>query len=228
MRGTDWAVLAFSAALAVSYGALGQVMAGWGVSIYALAALKASGILLLALLAAMRRRRLLMAALYLGAMGDVGLAFGGRFFLIGAGAFLLGHLCYIALFLRSDANVALALRTPWRIGAIAAVVAAAIALTLALVPQDDPLFLPLSLYTGVLALMTMTALTLPAARSLAMLGAALFFVSDGFVAANMFHPQSDPTLAFASSFTGWMLYWAGQAGLCVGMLAAPEPIAESR
>ena len=54
---------------------------------------------------------------------------------------------------------------------------------------------------------------------LAMAGAVLFFISDGFVAWNMFHHDPDPTLAFWRSFAGWMIYWAGQAGLCFGALA---------
>lgn len=228
MRDSEWGILASAAALAVAYGALAPFMSGWDVSIYAIAGLKASGILLLALLAAMRRRRLLMAALYLGAMGDIGLAFGGRFFLIGAGAFLLGHVCYIALFVRNGADIAAALRTPWRVGAMTLAAATAIGLTVLLVPHNDPLFVPLGVYTSVLTLMTLAALALPAWRWVAILGAVLFFISDGFVAANMFHPQNDPGLAFASNFVGWMLYWAGQAGLCVGMLHETERAAESR
>jgi hypothetical protein len=34
----------------------------------------------------------------------------------------------------------------------------------------------------------------------------------------MFHPQADATLAFSLSFAGWMIYWAGQAALCIGAL----------
>ncbi len=81
------------------------------------------------------------------------------------------------------------------------------------------MFAPLAAYTGVLTLMAIATFTLPAARWLVMAGGVLFFISDGFVAANMFHPQSDAALAFGLSFTGWMIYWAAQAALCIGGLA---------
>jgi hypothetical protein len=51
-----------------------------------------------------------------------------------------------------------------------------------------------------------------------MAGAVLFFISDGFVAWNMFHHDPDPTLAYWRSFAGWMIYWAGQAAICFGAL----------
>jgi hypothetical protein len=86
------------------------------------------------------------------------------------------------------------------------------------------MFAPLALYTGVLTLMAITSLTLPSARWLAMVGAALFFVSDGFVAANMFHPQADAGAAFWMNFAGWMIYWAGQAALCLGALGLDAAI----
>lgn len=226
LNAIDWVLLSLSGALAVTFGLIAARMPGWGASPYDIAALKASGIILLASLAGVHGRRLLWAALLLGAVGDMLLVF-ERWFLAGAIAFLLGHVCYIALFLRSGAAFSAAGRG-WRPVAIAALVLAAIALTLALVPMSDPLFVPLSVYTGVLTLMAAVALTLPPARWLAMIGGVLFFVSDGFVAGNLFHPQSDPTLAFVSSFSGWMIYWAAQACLCIGMLSAPPRRVESR
>lgn len=217
-----WALLALSALLAVAYGAAGPSMVAAAAPPFAIAGLKASGILTLALIAALNRAALLTCALIFGALGDIGLALGGDWFLVGAGAFLVGHLFYIASFLRGGADIGAALRKPRRLGAMTAVTVGAVALTALLVPRTDPLFVPLSVYTGVLTLMTLTALTLPRARWPAIAGAVLFFISDGFVAANMFHPQDDPALAYALGFTGWMLYWAGQAGLCLGMLNAQD------
>jgi hypothetical protein len=91
-------------------------------------------------------------------------------------------------------------------------------MTSLLVPNDNPMFVPLSVYTGVLTFMALTSFTLPTTRWLAMTGAVLFFISDGFVAWNMFHRDSDPTLAFGMSFAGWMIYWAGQAAICFGAI----------
>lgn len=210
--------LALSATLAVAYGVASPLLHVAGEPNYALAALKTSGIALLALIALMRRSRLLAAALAFGALGDWLLAIDTRFtFLAGAVAFLIGHLFYIALFLRAGVG-ARALSEPMRVIAMIAVVAFAIAMTVRLVPGESQLFIPLGIYTLVLTFMTVTSFTLPAARWLAMAGAVLFLISDGFVAANMFHPLADPTLSVWRSFAGWTIYWAGQAAICVGAL----------
>ncbi|HCK83853.1 MAG TPA: hypothetical protein DHW63_04835 [Hyphomonadaceae bacterium] len=165
--------------------------------------------------------RLLAAGLLFGALGDALLAWSPDTFLYGALAFLIGHIFYITLFARSGLGLA-ALRQPSRfIGAIAPITAA-IVMTALLVPRDNALFIPLAIYTGVLTLMAITSLTLPMTRWLAMAGAVLFFISDGFVAANMFHPLDDPTLSYWRSFAGWMTYWAGQAGICFGALGLAE------
>lgn len=218
--------LALSTGLALTFGVFGSDLAAAGVGPAGIAAFKASSILVLAGLAFGHRARLLGAALLLGATGDALLAFETTAsFLAGAGAFLLGHLCYIALFLRSGEGVR-ALAQPLRLLGAVAMIAAAVAGTLWLVPSDTPLFAPLSMYTGVLTLMTISTFTLPTSRWLVMLGGVLFFVSDGFVAHNMFHTAADPQQAFALSFAGWMIYWAGQAALCVGALrleTSPAP-----
>lgn len=218
--------LALSAGLATTFGVFARDLAAAGVDHAAIAAFKASSIVVLAGLAFRHRARLLTGALILGATGDALLALGATpSFLAGAGAFLIGHLCYIALFLRSGEGVR-ALAQPFRLVGAVAMIAAAIASTLWLVPSDTALFAPLSIYTGVLTLMAISTFTLPASRWLVMLGGALFFISDGFVAHNMFHAAADPQAAFALSFAGWMIYWAGQAALCAGALtlgAAPAP-----
>lgn len=220
-----WALLVLSAALALTYGLVSRDWYNAGVSHYTLAALKASGIVLLAALALTHRSHVLAAALAFGAAGDALLALDTQMsFIAGAGAFLVGHLFYIALLLSAGVGTA-ALRQPPRVLAMAAVITAAVAMTLLLVPRDNALFAPLSVYTGVLTLMTISSFTLPATRWLAMAGAVLFFISDGFVAANMFHPNPDPVAASGLNFSGWMIYWGGQAGLCVGALGLRRAIA---
>jgi uncharacterized membrane protein YhhN len=208
-----WSLLTLSAALAIAYGVTGDTLSPF----YA-AQLKASGILVLVGIAAISLSRLLAAGLLFGAIGDMGLALNTEpTFLIGAGAFLIGHLFYIALFLRAGLGVA-ALREPPRLLGALGLLAAALVMTVLLVPQDNALFVPLSIYTGVLTLMAISSFTLPATRWLAIGGAVLFFISDGFVAWNMFHEANDPTLAFWRGFAGWMIYWAGQAGIGIGAL----------
>lgn len=210
----DRAYLALSAILAISYT---QVWDSWD-SNTALAALKSSGIVLLALIAFTHRSRLLAAGLLFGAAGDALLAWSPATFLYGALAFLIGHLFYITLFLRAGIGVSIALKQPPRVLGALALIAAAFVMTWLLAPRDNAMFVPLSVYTGVLTLMAITSFTLRATRWLAMAGAVLFFISDGFVAANMFHPLEDPALAYWRSFAGWMIYWAGQAAICIGAL----------
>lgn len=207
-----------SALLAIGYGAFGASLYTGEPPYVAGTIFKASGIVILALIALFARSRLLPAGLLFGALGDALLAWSPDTFLYGAFAFLIGHIFYITLFLRAGIGVAAALKQPPRlIGALALIIAAFV-MTSLLVPSDNAMFAPLSIYTGVLTLMALSSFTLPAARWLVMAGAVLFFISDGFVAANMFHPLDDPTLAYWRTFAGWMIYWAGQAAICVGAL----------
>ncbi|MCR6646596.1 MAG: lysoplasmalogenase [Terricaulis sp.] len=217
-RAATWVLLGLSALLAIAYGVLGPGMYESGADRAIPAALKTSGIAVLALIAFLNRAPLLAIALAFGAAGDALLALGDATFLWGAGAFLIGHLFYITLFLRNGLGFA-AFKQPPRALAALALIAAAVVMTGLLVPADNSMFAPLAAYTGVLTLMALISFTLPSARWLAMLGGVLFFISDGFVAANLFHPQSDAALAFGLSFTGWMIYWAAQASLCIGGLA---------
>lgn len=239
---TQLTFLALSAVLAVAYGAYGSSLFE-GAPPYVVGTIfKASGIVVLALIAiwtAGQQRnlparapavhnKLLAAGLLFGALGDALLAWRPETFLYGALAFLIGHLFYIALFLRAGVGVRAALKQPPRLIGALALIAAAIVMTSLLVPRENAMFAPLAVYTGVLTLMALCSFTLPATRWLVMAGAVLFFISDGFVAANLFNPLEDQTLAHWRSFAGWMLYWAGQAAICMGALGlhrtkAPSP-----
>jgi uncharacterized membrane protein YhhN len=210
--------LALSAILAIAYGAFGSSLYVGDPPYVVGTIFKASSIIVLGLIALVARSRLLAAGLLFGALGDALLAWSPETFLYGAGAFLIGHLFYIALFLRAGIGVGAAFKQPPRLVSALALIAAAIVMTALLVPRDNAMFAPLSVYTGVLTLMALCSFTLPATRWLAMAGAVLFFISDGFVAWNMFHTATDPTLAFWRSFAGWMIYWGGQAAICFGAL----------
>jgi uncharacterized membrane protein YhhN len=152
-----------------------------------------------------------------GCVGDALLVW-PEAFQAGALAFLVGHIFYIVLFIRTGVGDRGVLREPPRVVAMLGIAAAALVMTSVLVPRDSPVFIALGVYTGVLTIMTMASFTLPWTRWLAMAGAVLFFVSDGFVAWNMFHHDPDPALAFGMSFAGWMIYWAGQAAICFGAI----------
>jgi uncharacterized membrane protein YhhN len=220
------ALLALSAILAIAYGAFGSSLYSGEPPYVAGTIFKASSIVILVGVALIARSNLLAAGLLFGALGDALLAWRPETFLYGAFAFLIGHLFYIALFLRAGLGLK-ALKQPPRALAALALIAAAIAMTSVLVPRDNPVFAPLTVYTGVLTLMALISFTLPAARWLAMAGAVLFFISDGFVAWNMFHHDPDPTLAFWRSFAGWMIYWAGQAAICFGALGLHKAAART-
>ncbi len=212
------ALFATSAVLALAYGFYGYDMYGGAPPYVVGTVFKASSIVILGVIALMTRSRLLAAGLLFGALGDALLALSPDTFLYGSFAFLVGHLFYITVFLRTGVGDRGVLREPVRIVAMLAVAAAALVMTSVLVPHDSPMFMALGIYTGVLTVMTMSSFTLPWSRWLAMKGAVLFFISDGFVAWNMFHHDPDPTLAFWRSFAGWMIYWAGQAAICYGAL----------
>jgi uncharacterized membrane protein YhhN len=212
------AALVLSAMLAIAYGVFGSSLFEGDPPFVVGTIFKASSIIILGLIALFARSRLLAAGLLLGALGDALLAWRPETFLYGAGAFLIGHLFYTTLFLRTGIGVGAALKQSARLLAAVALIIAATAMTWLLVPRDNAMFAPLSVYTGVLTLMALCSFTLPVTRWLAMAGAVLFFISDGFVAWNMFHHDPDPTLAFWRSFAGWMIYWAGQAGICWGAL----------
>ena len=216
-------MLILSALLATAYGVFGSAWYAVGIALPLMALFKASSIILLAAVAALGQSRLLTLGLVLGAAGDIGLALGADTFLAGAIAFMIGQLFYIALFLRAGIGVRAVVTRPARLFAMLALIAAAFASTSALVPHDTPLFVPLAIYTAVLTLMAMSSFTLPAVHWPAMLGAVLFFISDGFVAWNMFHHDPDPTLAYWRNFAGWMVYWAGQAAICFGALGLHKP-----
>lgn len=209
--------LGLSASVATLYGAFGSSLYDGAPPFVVGTIFKASSIVILGAIALIARSRLLAAGLLFGALGDALLAWSPDTFLYGALAFLVGHLFYIALFLRTGLGLAALKRPPRLLGALT-LVAAAIVMTALLVPRGNAMFVPLSIYTGVLTLMAITSFTLPATRWLAMAGAALFFISDGFVAWNMFHPGNDATLQFWRMFAGWMIYWAGQAAICYGAL----------
>lgn len=210
--------LILSALIALAYGIWAPgLFAQANAPLFWLAVFKAAPVFLLCVRATLDRSPLLSTALLFGCAGDALLVWPEKF-LAGALAFLIGHICYIRLFLRSGVGVRSSMKQPTRVIAALALTTACIVMTALLVPHDNAMFVPLAIYTGVLTLMALTSFTLPTTRWLVMLGAVLFFISDGFVAWNMFHHDPDPTLAFWRSFAGWMIYWAGQAGICLGAL----------
>lgn len=220
----DGLLLSLSAALALAFGVAGH-LPDLRLAPAALAAFKASGIVLLGAVALRRRAWLLAAGLLCGAMGDALLALGTQaMFVAGAGAFLVGHLFYIALFLRRGVGLRAALRDTARVTSALTLAVVAIIAARKLWPPESSLMPALTVYAVVLTVMVASSFTVTAAGRLATVGAVLFFVSDGFVSLDMFHRPANPLFQVAESFAGWMIYWAGQAAICVGGLALRRPV----
>lgn len=143
-----------------------------------------------------------VAGLVLGAVGDaLLLGHGKRAFAAGLGAFLLGHLAYVA------GLSALAPPSGWlaAAGPIAAVPAVlGVAALVVLWPRLGALRPAVVVYVAAIVAMMIGALAVPGRPRLT-LGAALFFASDLSVARDRFVARS-----FANKAWGLPAYYAGQ------------------
>nr|WP_050899748.1 lysoplasmalogenase [Mycolicibacterium rhodesiae] len=166
-----------------------------------------------------RERRWLVAALLLSAAGDFLLAM-PRWepsFVLGLGAFLLAHLCFLA------ALLPLARRSGPRLVAAAVTVAACLALLVWFWPKliAEGMAVPVTLYIAVLGAMVCTALMARLPTPWTALGAVCFAVSDGMIGISKF-VLGDETLAVPI----WWAYATSllliTAGLFFGRAAQPS------
>jgi len=171
---------------------------------------KGSGVTLLAVYAAVAARgpgRVLLAAvLAFGALGDVLLEVYGL--VIGALAFLAGHLVAIALYLRQR-------RTPLGAGDWAPAMALLVAIPLIaylLPPQRAGAGL-IAVYASGLAAMTAAAWLSRFSRTLVGAGAIMFAVSDLLIFARTGRPALD---ILPMGLAVWGLYFGGQALIAIG------------
>jgi uncharacterized membrane protein YhhN len=173
---------------------------------------KGAGVGLLALYAGLSARSvdgwLICAVMALGATGDVLLGPAG--FVVGGGAFLIGHLVAIVLYQR---NRRAGLGWPdWLLAAafMAAVIAAAF-----LLPADRAGAPGVAVYAAGLSYMAASAWLSRFPRNWVALGALMFVVSDLLIFA-----RAGP-LAGSGWWLGfaiWGLYFAGQALACAGVV----------
>jgi uncharacterized membrane protein YhhN len=165
---------------------------------------------------------LLISALSVSAIGDFLLApkqlgpLGeSQLFLFGLLAFLIGHLCYISLFLK---NLAPGKVPQFRRFSIVLVVAVLWFLLSRLWPSLGGMRFPVVIYAVALSCMAITAQfsRFPAAVSL---GALSFLASDAMLAISHFaHPfpaSSRPLI--------WATYYAAQFSICFGVVTAIRP-----
>jgi len=131
-----------------------------------------------------RERRWLLAALLFSAAGDFLLAmpWWEPSFVLGLGAFLVAHLCFLA------ALLPLAARSTPRLVAAAITVAACIALLVWFWPRliAEGMAIPVTLYISVLGAMVCTALMARLPTPWTALGAVCFAVSDGMIGISKF------------------------------------------
>ena len=171
-------------------------------------AIKASGIILLALYAWRRGAPVLAAGLLAGSAGDAFLALEPQQLIFGMAAFAFGHLIYTVVFARRISRDGFRGRSGLVLSAL--LVAAGAALLVWLGPQMGALRGPVTIYNVIILLMAVTV-ALSRTHWLALAGAVLFVVSDALIAAELFLGMS--------GWTGpsiWALYWLGQAGIAIG------------
>jgi uncharacterized membrane protein YhhN len=149
-----------------------------------------------------RERRWLLAALLFSAAGDFFLALPGwePSFVLGLGAFLVAHLCFLA------ALLPLATRSTPRLAAAVVTVVACVALLVWFWPRliAEGMAIPVTLYIAVLGAMVCVALMARLPTPGTALGAVCFAVSDAMIGIGKF--VLAPTNAEALAVPIWWAY----------------------
>lgn len=204
-----WLVLAASVAAGASF------VGSWSLDLAPVLAIawKGAGVALLALYAGLKARNLdgwlICLVMALGALGDVLLETSGL--IVGAVAFLAGHLVAIALYLKNRVR-----RLSGRAWAFLVVpLAVAVAFIL---PSDRAMAPGVALYTLGLSLMAACAWISRFPTVLTGIGALMFVLSDLLIFA-----RGGP-LAQAAwiGLAIWALYYVGQLMICVGVVRTLE------
>ncbi len=155
----------------------------------------------------------LALALLFHSIGDVVLDMdGGGLFLFAIGAFLLGHLFYIATFV-PDVRANLRMTRGKRIFVAGIVLYSLVAFPVLLPRVETGMILPVILYT--IAIGTMVVMSvLPGYRGKWItIGALLYIASDSLIAVNLFVVDVP-----ASHYLTWPAYYAAQALIVAGVL----------
>ncbi|OIQ44635.1 MAG: lysoplasmalogenase [Roseobacter sp. MedPE-SW] len=156
----------------------------------------------------------LVVALALCGLGDFFLSLEGeRAFMGGVGAFALGHLAYVVLFLSQPGSD---LGLVWRMPGLAlacAIVVLGLVMARILAPRAGDLKLPVLLYIPIILSMGIAALSLNSSALTWVLPAALaFMVSDVILAFETFVMDKDHPMRRYTPYLVWPLYWGAQAG----------------
>ncbi|MEM5470498.1 lysoplasmalogenase [Hoeflea sp. AS60] len=155
---------------------------------------------------------LLVIALALSAVGDAFLAHeGDSAFLGGLGSFLVAHIVYAVLFVSSGPGLAAA-PPP----GLLAVMVFAVGMGIVMVRNAGALALPVAAYVLAIAGMGLGGVTL---GGLALIGAVLFMASDAILGSEKFLMSETSSLRRLASPAVWVLYYAGQMLITLGLLA---------
>ena len=183
---------------------------------------KGAGVSLLAIYAALNAKALdgwlLAVVLAFGALGDVLLGTHGL--VVGAMAFLAGHLVAIGLYLKN--------RRPGLTGvdwSLAAALIVAVTVVAYLLPPERAGAGGIALYASGLAVMAAAAFLSRFPRALVFAGATMFVVSDLLIFLRTGRPALD-TLPMGLAV--WGLYFAGQALIALGVVRVLRAEAASR
>jgi uncharacterized membrane protein YhhN len=153
----------------------------------------------------------LVAALGFSAIGDAALAQDGDSgFLLGLGAFLAAHLCFAWLFFGYGAPPS---PGTWAVIGLIAAFAAIFGAVLA--RRAGPLAVPVIVYVAAIAAMGASAATV---GGMVLAGALLFIASDALLGTEKFLLAQDAPQRRATTPAVWVLYWAGQAIITIGIL----------
>jgi len=178
---------------------------------------KGAGVGLLAVWAAMNARGLdgwmIAVVLAFGALGDVLLETHGL--VVGALAFLAGHLMAIGLYLKNRLRP-----LPARDMALAGALVPVVVTTAYLLPPERTGAGLVALYALGLASMAAAAWVSRFPRALVAAGALMFVVSDLLIFARTGRPNLD---TFFMGLGVWGLYFAGQAFIALGVVRALRP-----
>ncbi|WP_095203998.1 lysoplasmalogenase [Mesorhizobium carmichaelinearum] len=182
-------------------------------------AAKTLSVAMLAVLSALQGGPLLLVvALAFSAVGDAFLSRDGeKAFLGGLASFLVAHIVYIALFLRSGGGLGLLGAESWR-GAIALALAVFVVVMLAALWRrvGPSLRIPIAFYVVAILAMGMAALTTNSAWVIG--GAVLFMASDGLLATEKFLVAAISPHRAWMRFAVWVLYYAAQFAITLGFL----------
>ncbi len=188
---------------------------------HARAAVKTAPVLILALyVLSVDGPGWLAAALLLGALGDLCLAYDGdRAFMAGLTAFLLSHIAYVVLFWPM-ADPVLIWAEAWRLACVGVLAVLVPAFILALRRPAGSLALPVAVYGLVIGIMGVTALAV--ADAVIFLGAALFLSSDTALAAEKFLIVSGRPFGRLLRLFVWASYYAAQFVFTLAVAGLPS------